>query len=401
MKRLKYMMKTAMILTLVCSMGCVEEFDANLNVETIDGLVIEGNIVSDSIVVFKLSKTLPLTQTEENADLFENYWVTDAELAVKGDDGSIWKGAYLYRKGDYAVPIGNLNPNVKYHLEILYNGDTYQSEPQIPLPCSGIEGMSFSQPDLAGPVTIRLDSKETDLSETKYYMWYFEEDWELHAHFVTTDLYDPELDAIVSYDYPPVAQGWCYNGTDEILLGSTEATLENRIIGKIIQKIEHTDDRLSVLYSIRVQQRNLTRQEYEYYQERNKLSSGMGGLFTPQPSELPTNVVCSNPVRKVIGYVGCNMGVAYHQLYIDGEEVFYEDVYECLHMKEPSGAYKIKYAAGFQIASLERNGGMLEIEWARFPCVDIRSCKANPTGRPSWWPNPYLYYKEEPEYGGF
>lgn len=396
MKKFRTIVGICVALTFTVMVGCVETFDAKISYTNIDGLVIEGDIISDSTVIFKLSKTLPLTQTEENAGLFESYLDVDAEVSVKGSDGTSWLGDW-WGSGQYRVEIGTLQPDVEYHLEILYNGDTYQSEPQKPLTCSGVEKMYFSQPDVLGPVTIRLDSKETDLSETKYYMWYFEEDWEVHAHYVTTDLYDVKLDAIIHYDYPPVAQGWCYYGTDKILLGNTEATVENRMVGKIIQTIENKDDRLSVLYSIRVQQRNLTRQEYEYYQERNKLSSGMGGLFTPQPSELPTNVTCSDPSRKVIGYVGCNMGVAYHQLYIDGNDVAYLDVYNCLYGEDPAGAYKNKYFEGFQIASLMEQNGMLFIEWARTPCVDVSSFGADPHGRPSWWPNPYLYYKEIPD----
>lgn len=395
MKKLKSIIGIVGMLTIVCSMGCVEEFEAKINDVGIDGLVIEGNIISDSTVVFVLSKTLPLTQTEENSDLFDNYWVTDASLVVKGSDGSAWPGSYLLQKGEYAVSIGKLDPEVEYHLEIQYGGDTYQSEPQRPLPSSGIEKMTFSQPDTLKPVTIRLDSKETDLSETKYYMWYFEEDWEVRAQYVTTDLYDIKTDEIIHYDYPPVAQGWCYSATDQILLGNTEATLENRMVGKIITTIPCADDRLSVLYSIRVQQRNLSLQEYRYYQERNKLNSDMGGLFTPQPSELPTNVTCSDSKRKVIGYVGCNMGVACHQLYIKTDEVLYLDSSFCGENEVPDGTYRKKSEKGYQIADLEKIGAMLKIKWVRIPCVDVTSQKANPTGRPAWWPNPYLYYPGE------
>lgn len=394
MKKFRYIAGIVGVLTFVLSVGCVEKFEANIGDVVTEGLVIEGDIISDSTVVFKLSKTLPLTETEENEGLFNNYLVVGADLAVKGSDGSSWSG-FSWKSGEYIVPIGTLQPDVEYHLEIQYGGDTYQSEPQKPLPCSEIDKMTFSQPDLLGPVSIRLDSKESDLNETKYYLWYFEEDWEVRAHYASTDLYDIKLDEIIHYPYPPVAQGWCYRKTDKVLLGTTESNLENRMVGKLIHSIEHTDYRLSVLYSIRVQQRNLTRKEYEYYQVRNKLNNDMGGLFTPQPSELPTNVTCSDPKRKVIGYVGCNMGVAYYQLYIPEDKVHYLEDFRCDAGEEPSGKNEDKYAAGFQIGSLERAGNEVIIEWARVKCVDVKSLGANPLGRPEWWPNPYLYYPYE------
>ncbi len=36
-----------------------------------------------------------------------------------------------------------------------------------------------------------------------------------------------------------------------------------------------------------MKQRKISRGEYEYYQEKIKINEEMGGLFIPQPSELP------------------------------------------------------------------------------------------------------------------
>ena len=388
MKTWKSIIGIVGMLTFVCSMGCVEKFEADISHLVTEGLVVEGDIVSDSTVIFQLSKMMPLTLTDE--DSFDNYLDVSAELAVKGSDGSFIPG-YCLGQGKYCVEIGTLHPEVEYFLEILYNGDTYQSTPQKPLPVIGIEEMNFYQPDLRGPVTVCLNTEEFNSDKSQYFLWYFEEDWEVHAKFQTTTLYDPIADCNIDYAYPPVAQGWCYHATDQILLGTTESIAGNQLIGKTIQTIQPTDHRLSVLYSIRVQQRNLTRMEYEYYQVRVKLSGEMGGLFTPQPSELPTNITCSNPTCKVIGYVGCNMGVSHYQLYIPEDEVFFIDNYNCEMGKAPGGSSLLKYMEGFQICEKTPMG----VEWAKIGCVDVRTKLANPKGRPEWWPNPYLYYREE------
>lgn len=379
-----------LVITLV--MGCVEKFEANFDEMITEGLVVEGNIISDSTVVFQLSRTLPLDITEDNADLFESYMNVDAELAVKGSDGTSWPG-HWWGKGKYRVEIGTLRPDVEYHLEILYNGDTYQSEPQKPLETIGIEQLTFKQPNSDGPVSIQLDTERGNDAQSKYFLWYFEEDWEVHARLVTFDLYEPWAGRIIHYDSPPVAQGWCYYATDQILLGTTESNVENRMVGKTIQTIQNTNDRLSVLYSIRLQQRTLTRQEYEYYQVRTKLNNEMGGLFTPQPSELPTNITCSNHSRRAIGYVGCNMGVTYRQLFISKDEVTYRDDASCDLGPRPGMKPEEIYAEGYQVAEVFDR----DINWAKIRCVDVRSMGADPEGRPSWWPNPYLYYKE-PQY---
>ena len=373
--------------------GCVEKFEADLSDMATEGLVVEGDIVSDSTVVFKLSKTLPLIATGENEDLFYDYKNVNAQLSVKGSDGTSWVGL-PWGMGEYRVAIGTLQPEVEYWLEIQYDGDTYQSTQQKPLPCTSIAKLHFVQPDLEGPVNILLDTEEGEGAQ--YFLWYFEEDWEVHAHFQTLALYNPETKRVVDYSYPPVAQGWCKTNSNQYLIGTTESMVSDKMVGKTIRSIDYTDRRLSVLYSIRVHQRNLTLQEYEYYSVRAKLNNEMGGLFTPQPSELPTNITCSNPLRKVIGYVGCNMAVAQHQLYISEEEIFYLDTSICDVDMEPAGSNHDKYIAGFQIWDKTDNG----VKWARIQCVDVRYWKADPIGRPSWWPNPYLYYKEIPDGGG-
>ena len=62
--------------------------------------------------------------------------------------------------------------------------------------------------------------------------------------------------------------------------------------------------------------RKISRGEYEYYQEKIKLNEEMGGLFIPQPSELPTNITCNNSDKNVVGYVGVSMNVAkYRDVY--------------------------------------------------------------------------------------
>ncbi len=388
----KFKITIGMVLAVSVSimMGCVEKFEANPNDVPIEGLVVEGDIFSDSAMVFRLSKMLPLTETEENEELFEDYLNVDATVSVVGSDGTSWPGEPK-GNGQFLVNIGTLRQDVKYHLEIEYNGDSYRSAPQTPLKTSVIESLTFNQPDEDAPVSIFLNTPVESNEGKKFFMWYFEEDWEVRADYVTDHLYDPVEDKIVAYDSPPVAQGWCHSNTDEIHLGSIETNVEGRIASKVIRRISNKDSRLSVLYSIRIQQRDLSPAEYEYYQERVKYNSGMGGLFTPQPSELPTNISCSNPSRKIIGYVGCNMGVSHAQLFVPGSAVCYDHEYECNMGKEPEGSNMKKYSAGFQICNYINAGGAVQIDWALRSCVDVRTKNANPRGRPYWWPNPYLY----------
>ena len=50
------------------------------------------------------------------------------------------------------------------------------------------------------------------------------------------------------------------------------------------------EDRFTVLYSIQVQQRALSKEGYEYYLNVQQQNEEMGGIFTPQPSEIQGNI---------------------------------------------------------------------------------------------------------------
>ena len=113
-------------------------------------------------------------------------------------------------------------------------------------------------------------------------------------------------DRIIEYDNPPYAQGWVHRLSKDILINSTANFNDNHLKDKILYSIDNEDVRLSHLYSTFVVQRRISKGEYEYYQCKERFTNDMGGLFTPQPSEMPTNLTCSDKNKRVIGYVGVN-----------------------------------------------------------------------------------------------
>ncbi|MTM41458.1 hypothetical protein GMB03_14070, partial [Turicibacter sanguinis] len=38
-----------------------------------------------------------------------------------------------------------------------------------------------------------------------------------------------------------------------------------------------------------------------------KINEEMGGLFIPQPSELPTNIICNNSGKNVVGLISATL----------------------------------------------------------------------------------------------
>lgn len=378
-----------------CTISCVEEFNAQLPDSETNLLVVDGNIISDTTVVFTLGRTFSLNEEEFPEDYNQIY----ARVTVKGSDGSSYSGKAL-GKGKYSVKIGTLSPEHTYYVEIVWEEDIYTSIPQHPLVTEDMT-IRFVQPDPEGPVYIKYSTTSSTDNETSYYIWNYIEDWEIRTVYRSKAVFDPISGSIHEYADYPYDQGWVHQESKEIHINSTGIFQENQITDKTLYTIENNDDRLSHLYSTIVTQRKITKSEYEYYQAKDRYINEMGGLFTPQPSQLPTNLRCSNEKKQAIGYVGVNMNVCKKQLYIPTTKVNYIMDYICYEMDEEALIEQYKetalggvtrkyiYSYGWSISSYVFLGIMMPeyVKWTQRKCVDCRAFGANPNARPQFWPN--------------
>lgn len=382
MKRRTNILVLASLLWVTLS-NCIDKFDAKLPDGSVGLLVVEGNIISDSTVVFSLSRTFSLNEESIPGD----YNQIVADVSVVGDDGSRIKGVSV-GNGRYQVQIGTLNRHVRYGAEIVYEGDTYTSELQHPIETPAIDDITFEQPENYGDIYICLSTEKTD--GAAYYIWTYEEDWEVRTLYYSKWVYDPTTDEVQTFEKAPYAQGWTHAESNKTLVGSTESNVENLLKHKRIYSITSGDIRVSYYYSTLMKQRALSKGEFEYYENKAKLSESMGGLFTPQPSELPTNIVCSNPDKQAIGYVGVNMNVSEYRLYISTNDIEYDNPYKCDIVSDEDMADMTMsdlYLAGYRIAYLD----MLGYKWAKKECADVRALNGTFI-KPSFWPLPDREY---------
>ena len=366
-------------LLLLTLTNCINEFNAKLPGNGVNMLVIDGNIISDSTVVFSLSRTFSLNEES----LPEGFNQITANVSVVGDDGSRITGTSI-GNGQYQMQIGTLNKQVRYGLEVKYEGDTYTSEAQYPIETSAIDEVKFEQPEDYGDISIYLSTQKTD--GTAYYIWEYVEDWEVRTLYYSLWVYDFSTKKVLEFEKAPYAQGWSHAESNKTIVGSTEANTENLLKNKRIYSIASDNIRVSYYYSTLIKQRALSKGEFEYYENKAKQSESMGGLFTPQPSELPTNITCSNPDKQAIGYVGVNMNVSEYRLYISVRDIEYDNPYYCDFVPEEEVKEMTMddlYVAGYRIADLSPDG----YHWAPMECVDVRALGAT-LNKPSFWPLP-------------
>lgn len=363
--------------------NCVDKFDAHLPNDNIGLLIVEGNIISDSTVVFCLSRSFSLDMKTYPQD----YNRIEAEVSVQGSDGSLFSGVPL-GNGRYQVAVGTLNKDIRYSLKIVYDGDTYTSAPQCPLETEEIEDVTYEQLEEYGDIHIRLSTRS---KEAAYYLWSYEEDWEVRAEYVIQWFYNPETDEVTYYEDAPYARGWCHNESSVILIGTTEHNADNRLKDKQLYSVIPNDmgggGRVSCCYSTLMKQRKITRGEYEYYQDKIKFNDEMGGLFTPQPSELPTNITCSNPQKQAIGYIGASMNIAKYRMFISYKDITYEQLRDCRLLDVTCNTptfielYMMNYRLAFYSPITKRD----TTTWAPLGCTDVRDLGAT-LDIPSFWP---------------
>jgi hypothetical protein len=112
-------------------------------------------------------------------------------------------------------------------------------------------------------------------------------------------------------------RGWKDAADPSIIVGASTNYKDQHIKKYKVYGIKRDDERIYYRYTTLLTQRAITKAEYEYQLARRQADSEMGGLFTPLPSALPTNIHCLTSDKRVIGYVGCAMNTSECRIFLD------------------------------------------------------------------------------------
>ena len=293
--------------------GCIEKYEADIPTDETGLLVVEGTITPGKNT-FRLQRTTAL-------DSYYSYLVVDdAWVVVRGTDGSEYQTEGDY--GTFTCTIDELNPNVQYYLHIETDGEVYESDPQTPLRTEKIAEVRGDQSTPRSDIDILVTPAEPfDNSKINYYTWTYEETWEVHPEYNTFVYYDVENMQCVKNNhllYPE--RGWKDEASSTIMVGSSTNYDAQHIQQLKIYDISRESEKMYVRYSGLVHQRAISKAEYEYELARRQAGSEMGGLFTPQPSALPTNIHCLTSKKHVIGFVGCALNTSEYRFFLEPKD---------------------------------------------------------------------------------
>lgn len=363
MKKKKYNCLIAFLGLLLAS--CVNEFVPDISGDYTSLLVIEGDILSEGTSVFYVGETTSLGAQSMDAASPNRV----EYIAVVGEDGYESEPGVQIDYNTFHVETASLDENKRYAVRVITTAHHYQSEFTAPLATPPIDSITYEQKEDFGDVDFRLSSDGGDESGFFYFRWAYEETWEIRMSFYTSIFYDPYRETI--YEGTPNYICWKHNNQHDILVASTETYTGHKLVNyKLFTRNPAEEARFTILYRLKVTQRRISKESYKYQQNKILLNQEMGGLFTPQPAEIKSNVRCiTDPSLKAIGYINVLKNTSDYTLYIPATEITTLADRACrLHDYGDSHLYY--YNAGYRPVGGNRKG-QIEIEgWAPARCVD-------------------------------
>lgn len=375
------------MLTLLLSLSlvsCIEEYNELPEQYSKPMVVITGEIISGETCTFYVTTT--------NGSSAAAGFIGKTYVNVEGSDKSKYMGKPV-ATGKFEVEVGELKPEVEYWLSVQTERGTFRSKAMKPLDAPDIVELSYDQPRPDKTVDIILST--SDPGEQLYLQWDYEECWEVRTPIVTNYvcvIWDEYRngDMLHFFRYDPITigheinHGWLERQGEKIL-ASNEDYGNGAIRGLCLYQHPNSDHRFMTRYRTLVRQKAISREEYQYQKVLQQQTNQMGGLFTPMPSELPSNIQTFNDTH-VIGFVGVRGKVVERELYINYKDVDYQNLdISKAELIDPGkmGAYEL-VKLGYALAGIDQSGEHWTYHW----CVDCRDSYWDGGAsleRPSYW----------------
>lgn len=400
---IKNLYRILAMMMLAVAAGCIYDYEPeDGDIQGLDEplVVIDGDIIVGGVTRVKVGFTQPLTADEDSIVVVP----LGASVWVESEAGEVLSGREL-EDNVFEINTEDLSLQGRYRLGVSIPGrGEYRSAFKGVLVSPAIDSVTYS---VAGDrsyarieVSTHNDATSTKGNGTRDYLyckWNYLENWESNAIYPAQLEFDVKsgkmnklgLDASVARQYC-----FCEAESSGTYIANTEKLYENVISKSVVKEIPNTDSRLMGIYSVLVKQTALDKEAYIYWENIKNNTSGTGGLFGPQPSEIRGNIVSATTAGEiVIGYVNVST-VSKMRLFVDWsrEVIFSTECVEELVPKvmqpdkpdaEPQPLWPRYYSQGYR--PVRFNGeNEEEAYWAMEKCTDCR-VYSNST-KPDFWP---------------
>jgi len=288
----------------LCCITCVKPYSPPAITAANNYLVVDGfiNTSPNSITSILLSRSKNL------ADTVSFIPELHAQLSIVNTAGNTYPLIDSNNTGRYSSVFLTLNQGDQYRIKITTsNGHQYQSALVSSKTTPPIDSLTWQFSTKNNGVTINVNSHD-QANNTHYYRWDFSETWQHNspeiAQWVLNNGIVTPLGADYLNDPLQIHKCWTTAPSTSILVGNSLGLSQDVISMKPIQFIPFNDVRLTVRYSILVNEYALSEDAYNYWVLIQNNSQNLGGLFDLMPSQLTSNIQCiTNPNEPVIGYI--------------------------------------------------------------------------------------------------
>jgi hypothetical protein len=312
-------MKTTKKYFILCSIlvglfaSCLEPYSPPGGLSNVNHLVVDGFI---DALTGSATVTLSRTVSISSADRPEPE--SKATLTIEDEQGTA-QNLTEQESGIYGSTVLSLSFEKKYRLHIKTSGQEEYASDYVHLKRTPpIEDINYSFVDRG----VQLNVNTGDPSgNTRFYYWRFTETWEYNSAYYSSFKFSPNHQVVLRPSEESLHTCWRTQHSSSILLGSTKQLAQDLVSNLPILLIPKGSIKLSIKYSMLLEQTALTEEAYNYWLNLQKNTESLGGLFDPLPSEITGNIhSLSNPEEPVIGYFSGG-SVEKKRIFINANEI--------------------------------------------------------------------------------
>jgi hypothetical protein len=284
---------------LIALTGCLEPYQPPEITQDIGVLVIDGFVnLTDRTARVQLSRTTPVSGKKDPPP---EHGAT-VSLSAVGSSSFISLPESNTISGLYQVGGLNLDISKKYKLRVRTSkSKVYFSDEVEFKPSPQIDSMYWEVTDDGVQI---YAATHDPFNNSKYYQWDFVETFQHRSFYYAGWKVVNNGGAIVPR--PPAEQVydcWTTQGSTKILIASTASLRQDIITRFPILFIPKESIKISVTYSMLLQQRVIDENSYLFWQQLQKTSESIGGLFDSYPAQVTGNLHNeSNSSEAVLGY---------------------------------------------------------------------------------------------------
>ncbi len=358
-----------LFLITVALASCKEAYIPPVDDAKVSYLVVEGMLNNGGLTTIHLSRTRPLNEDLEKAEL-------KAAVSIQ-DDGNQSYTLTEQGFGNYTIQL-SLDKAKKYRLRIkTSNGKEYLSDFVAVLSSPPVDKVYWEKTDKG--LDIFIDSHDP-ANNTRYYRWGIEESW-TRVLGVSTE-YEYINKTFRARAVPGNRICYIHSNSEPLVIASTVKLNEDVVSKELVNQIPLGSSKIADKYSILVKQYALDKDSYEYWLAMRKNTETLGSIFDPQPSYMYGNIrSVSDPKELVVGYFGaCN--VAEKRIFITAQETKWYYLSDCDLIEVPPAEFELRFGAQKWIPVTPKPFTDLFFAVKSMACAD---CGSN-TVKPGWWP---------------